>query len=426
MSSAAYAVVPKTVGWWRRAQDSRSNLWGFMDQALVSGTNFLVTVVLARGLGPSAFGTFTLAFTAILFANSVQSALVTQPHNVLSHEFMERNDYQAFNSSLAMIQAAVSLLAVVVAVIGGMVGAALGHQAVGLVLSVILVIPCWQVQEYLRRILYSESRLRAAFVSDLIAYGGQTICAIAICQRGSLTIVTALLNIAAFTCLSAIVTGARLRDRFRGGTSRELVSQALSFGKWLLASQVGYWISTQSYVYVVAWLLGAASTGLLRSALTIMGPLMFLLQSLDSILLPGFSRIYTRSGIEGLRHRIRSTYLQSSVLILAYCVLVLLFNKQLVRFLYGPDYPAMTRLFAWLSLFFVVGHALRIYSAGLRATRSSRAVFSGYGWACLFTVTFGVLLVQAFDVPGAVLGMTLSAAVTLVVIMRALYQHETA
>ena len=55
--------------------------WAVADQLLISATNFATMVLLARGLSQEAFGSFTLIYSVLLFANSLQSGLITKPHN---------------------------------------------------------------------------------------------------------------------------------------------------------------------------------------------------------------------------------------------------------------------------------------------------------------------------------------------------------
>lgn len=57
--------------------------WAVADQLLISATNFATMVLLARGLSQEAFGSFTLIYSVLLFANSLQSGLITLPHNIL-------------------------------------------------------------------------------------------------------------------------------------------------------------------------------------------------------------------------------------------------------------------------------------------------------------------------------------------------------
>ena len=54
-------------------------IWALVDQALVSGSNFLTNIVLARMVGIEAFGAFTFAWMAVLFMNGFQNALIVAP-----------------------------------------------------------------------------------------------------------------------------------------------------------------------------------------------------------------------------------------------------------------------------------------------------------------------------------------------------------
>ena len=53
--------------------------WALADQAMVSGVYFLTGILLARYLGLEEFGRFTLAWMAVLFANSIQHAMIIAP-----------------------------------------------------------------------------------------------------------------------------------------------------------------------------------------------------------------------------------------------------------------------------------------------------------------------------------------------------------
>ena len=53
--------------------------WALVDQAMVSGVNFLTGIILVRYLGLEEFGRFTLAWLIVLFFNSIQFAAVISP-----------------------------------------------------------------------------------------------------------------------------------------------------------------------------------------------------------------------------------------------------------------------------------------------------------------------------------------------------------
>ena len=97
-----------------RANAFLVNLYGLADQGLISATNFVTLLVLGRALTPSDFGAFALVYTVLIFINSLQSALVTQPHNVLGAA-REGLIYRRFTA--ATIAAAVLFMVAVVVVL---------------------------------------------------------------------------------------------------------------------------------------------------------------------------------------------------------------------------------------------------------------------------------------------------------------------
>src|SRR2546428_4914663 len=49
------------------------------DQALFSGANFLVNVLLARGLEPASYGAYSVAYSAFLLLAALHTALLIEP-----------------------------------------------------------------------------------------------------------------------------------------------------------------------------------------------------------------------------------------------------------------------------------------------------------------------------------------------------------
>ena len=51
----------------------------FLDQALFAGTNFLVSILLARLLNLKAYGAFSVALSVVYIAGAFHSAVLTEP-----------------------------------------------------------------------------------------------------------------------------------------------------------------------------------------------------------------------------------------------------------------------------------------------------------------------------------------------------------
>src|SRR6266481_10036339 len=55
-----------------------------LDQGLISGSNFLIGILLARWLVPAKYGAFSLAFSVFLLLSYVYHALLSEPQGVFS------------------------------------------------------------------------------------------------------------------------------------------------------------------------------------------------------------------------------------------------------------------------------------------------------------------------------------------------------
>src|SRR5437588_1846559 len=79
------------------------NVWALADQVLISGTNFVTTVLVARSLSDREFGAFSVIYGVLLFCNIIQSTLITQAHNVLAAT-LGGHDYRCYTGSTAVQQ----------------------------------------------------------------------------------------------------------------------------------------------------------------------------------------------------------------------------------------------------------------------------------------------------------------------------------
>ena len=142
----------------------RNNFWGLADHGLISGSNFVTMVLLARGLGEARFGEFTLVYTALLFANSFQDSLVAQPHNVLGPTRSGR-DYVRYTSSTAAMQLLLAAAGAALSLLAGVAAVAAGWHGATLFFAMAAAVVGWQFQEFMRRVMYTEGRLGGAFLN---------------------------------------------------------------------------------------------------------------------------------------------------------------------------------------------------------------------------------------------------------------------
>lgn len=403
----------------------RKSFWGFADQALISGVNFVVMILLARQLGPKAFGAFVVAYTVLIFANSIQIPLFTAPHNVLGAT-RAGSAYSHYTTSTAIAQSIFSCAAGLVISLIGLGALVINHPSAWLLLALAPTCIAWQMQEFIRRVLYTHSDYKGAFLNDLIAYGGQFIGIALLIGFSHLNAVSAVLIVGAANIAGAVVGSWRIRPFLTRVLDRSTVRKELMenwiFGRWLLGSSLTSWVSGQLYPLLTAGLVGTMATGGMRAAQTVMGPTHVLLKSMEAVIPPRAARVYDTAGILGLKAYIRKVALPGVIAMALYCAIVAFWAGPLVRLLLGPGYESyiwILQMFAasYLSIFFS-----SLVSIALRSARVTAPMFRAYVWSAVIVLTFGVWAVYAFGLKGAVSGIVVHSLVLNVVLWRCFFR----
>ena len=117
-STSAPGTVNDGGGFWHAV-----NTWplrGFfalLDQGLISGSNFILAILLGRWVSPQQYGAYALAFEVLLFMSIVYGALILEPMCVFGPSTY-KNDFRAYLGILLRIHCGLSML-VIAAVFSG-------------------------------------------------------------------------------------------------------------------------------------------------------------------------------------------------------------------------------------------------------------------------------------------------------------------
>jgi O-antigen/teichoic acid export membrane protein len=418
------ALSPQSTAPARAARRGAKDAWAIADQALISGTNFLTMVLVARALGPSDFGTFTLVYSALLFANILQVALVTQPHNVLGTG-RRAGEYPDYTASCGVAQLLLVLAEAAIALFAGLVARQAHWPAAGLILALVPSIVAWQLQEFIRRVLYTEGRYAAAFANDLISYGGQTLVIGALwlldvlASRGSITAghrwLTGESALYALAVTSAAAVGVGIWQ-IRGSLSRRITLAALrenwQFGKWLAGAEILTWCSSiHMYLYLAAALLGTSATGDLKAAQVLFGPTRVLAYFLDTVLPIKFAQTLSAGGEVAMHQKLRRVLARVAGPLAAYCLLVALLARPLLRLSFGAQYAGAATVLALYSGYAMLTYVQMIIAAALKAKRQTHLIFLGSVWGVVVSLAASWGLIMVFGTNGVLVAMMITAVV---------------
>lgn len=387
------------------------NVWALADQALISGTNFVTTILVARGLGDERqFGYFSNVYSGLLFANLLQTALITQPHNVLGTSRFgdDRAGYVRYTTTTAYAQLLLAVIAAAAALLFVPVAHKLEWHTERLLLALVPSIAAWQLQEFVRRVLYSESRTGGAFINDLISYGGQTVGIGILWWLGRLTAVNAMYVLAVTSAAAAAVGAVQLRHSLGGRFDLHAWIENWNFGKWLVGSELLTWLSSvQMYMYIAAAVVGAAASGELKAAQTLFGPARVIAFFLATVLPIQFAQALGAGGIRAMDRQLKSITMKLLPVMAAYCLLVAVFAGPLLA-LFGKGFAASRGVLELYSAVAFLTYVQMVAAAALTAKRETRFIFVGSVWGAVIAVAFGAMLIKLLGVYGALAGMLLT------------------
>lgn len=381
------------------AQPGRSaKIWALADQACQSATNFLTMVLAARYLTVGAFAQFSLAYLAVLFAASFHRTWVTQPMNVLGAQSpgtLPARVAALWRAHGLLIPAGVLLVLVV---------SPLGFAEPWLLLATSGYLALFFLQEMQRRHAYTRFIIQPASVVSL---------AMGVAQLASLGLLVALderhaawwMATLVFAQLVGVLLG-RVLLRAEVATdghrsAREVLAEQLRHSRWVVASQLVFWGSSQIYPFVVAGL-GATQTATFNAGMSILNAANVLRMTLANFLPAQASRIRAAQGEAAVCAYARGLLTKLALAgVLAWGGLLLLADP-LVHLLYGNKFPEAANVLRWLSLGIWASVMSVVLNALALALDSTENIFFSNALGTGFTLTAGLYLTHRFGLTGAI------------------------
>src|ERR1035437_7769309 len=181
-------------------------IWALTAQAVVSATNLLTNVMLARFMGLREFGIFALAWMSVLFVNSLQTALIISPMMSIGPKQEEKDRPSYFGAVVFQELALVSFCFVLVFVALKISSNFFRHsdlQQLALPLAVSAF--AYQLQDFLRRYFFATRQSRRALADDALSYLSQLPILLLLHRARHLTSATALWVMAGTSIFGMVV-----------------------------------------------------------------------------------------------------------------------------------------------------------------------------------------------------------------------------
>ncbi len=400
------AAVDAGVLWRHLATDGKRLAWGTLAQIFSSTTNFGLSVLAARMLGPAGLGIITIGFSVYLMALAFARAVVSDPLIVLSSPMAPPMRAAATQRALTVVIALGIAAAALAMLLGAWLPGTLGR---GLILFSPWIISAL-VQDFWRSVLCRDGREPAAAGNDAARTIGMALALpVAWTVRADWSVVACWgAGTACGAALGFVQT--RLLPAPLASTPAWWRRTTWPLGRWLAAQTVVYTVAAQASVFLFATLLGPAALGGLRAAQTVFAPLTFLSPAASLVGLPALARRLASDGrgAKALAIRLSAVLLGLTII---YVAAVSFRSRMVLSLVFGQSFTAYD------PLLLPTGVAQLLVASGLGSAILLKA--AGRGQALLWSELLGgistllliALLASTHGLLGVAWGMTCAWAI---------------
>jgi O-antigen/teichoic acid export membrane protein len=254
-------------------------------------TNFMLTIFIARMLGATQFGAFSLAYVTYGFANNILRGLAIQPLLIR----FSGVELPTWRRAVAGCTGTALLMGIVMGACAGVAGWVLGGTSGAAFLALGLALPGLMLQDAWRYSFFAMRYGHHAFVNDGIWAAVQIPLLLFLGFSGHANV---------FLCILAWGAGA-LVGAVAGMVQARVVPDLAGTVDWLrrhrdlgpryVAENTGNNATETFRTYAVSNILGLNAVGYIQAAGTLMGPFKILFYGLSLITMPEAVRILRRA-----------------------------------------------------------------------------------------------------------------------------------
>jgi O-antigen/teichoic acid export membrane protein len=377
-----------------------------LDQAIFSGNSFVVTALLARFLGIENFGTFSYVVLGLYLLMSMSNALIIQPMQVAHSKFEIDYNYKGFT---LMMQCIVGLVIIIVSIVISQIELDKSWVLAGMnFIHIGVLYSLWLFHDFFRKSFLANQEIKKTIVVDCIMASIQLSGIIVLGVTQQLTLNAVIILLAASFLTSTIVATFSIKLSLN---NLRFNSQFFQYhkkeGALLFISSLLQWWSSNLFVVASGLFLGAAALGAFRLVQSMFGVLNLLLQTYENYVLPKAAKLYANSKLDSKIY-LRTITKKGGFLFAIVLVPLFIFSKQAILLFGGSqyeDYHYVVRGMVILYAIIYTGYSVRM---PIRILTLNNSFFIGYCISFIFSLLTFNLLLQNFNIYGAISGLIIN------------------
>lgn len=389
-----------------------------IDQALLSGLNFLISIILIKSISKSEYGYYSIFFSITLFMGSIQNAIINTPLAVLLIT-KKGDDKRKYVGSLFFGQNLFLIPFAVIGIIGALISFYfnfLNSTLTAIVIAISLSFSGILLREFLRAYFFAEEIPKTVLIIDILYIA-------TIIVLGFLAYVFLQLNVAIIFFLmgfSSFLVGIFFINKDKWSFSRHDISSSYSenwkFGKWALFGVTVTHIQTYSYLYLLGIIVSSVAVADVSAARLLLMPLILVQEGWSKVIIPHGSKLREENRLPRLFKEQIAISIAFIIIVLFLVFLLLLLKPILLNVLLSGKYlHSFDYIFFWGSIF-AIGFIALNASFGLQILKNFELISKINFVTMLITLILAYFLIYSDGTKGGLIALLIGQAVSAIIL----------
>lgn len=391
-----------------------------LDHIIVSGSRFLLSVLVARFLGLDDFGVYALIWTIVTLASAMQIPISITPMMQIGPVVLAHRR-KAFFASALMLQLGFGLATLPITVFAFVLIIPDAYDVVLLSLIASVYIFIFNFYEYFRRYFFAEGNQVAALCFDSVLYSLILACVYVLVEVSSFSILS-------YFALTLVPTGFLIILMVKVYTwrtttpivHRVFMRRLLRISYPLVSSSLASFISGHAFVFSTAFFLGTNEVGGIAAVRNIVGPFMIILMALENSLIRTLT-LYSKN--QAMMRKYANEVSFKWLCLFVVFALGLSFASEFVMDLvYGSEFIVFSEVIPWFCAATLIQVVSRVQTVRLRTEGQYVAIKKANIATMYFTLVTSPVLIMIFGTIGA--GYSVVLIAVLILIFQDLFERE--
>lgn len=389
----------------------------FLDQGMLSFTNFLTGVLVARAVTTSEYGVYVLVWSVLMIVLSFYKALVHIPFTVFLPRLTPEEGNRFQGSALLqtlLVALAAGLLTMAAVALGPRFGLDAAGQVAAVAGIMALLFGPFLLREFARNALFSRLQFRSSIGVSLLATGAQLATVGFLFFTGRLGLVSALWVILGTSVLAAALMLWMHWEQMVVRPRQLLADMQRGWhvSRWSLLNVAGMIGTSQAYPWLLVALSSASDVAVYGAAMAMAGVMAPFLQAANAYVLPRMAHGFKAQDTATLERMLRRSMLGLAIPYGAWVVVGGLFADPLMTLLYSERYSGFGAVVVVLLIRSMVEAVSAPLNPALQTLERTGVTTAALFVGTLVTLTVGWYAVATYGLIGAALASLLTTLAT--------------